>query len=236
MRRWHHRLGAVLGLVVILFAITGVLLNHSQSLHLDQRLIQSPLLLRWYDIEIPEPVAFAVGDHWVSHWGGNQLYFQEREVSYCEAPMSGAVLWRQQIVVACADGLVLLTAAGEFIERVGSIYQLPLPLTGVAVDGALYLQTPDAVYRADLDAMAWQRVPDTIAAAESVALPAELEAELRGAVAAAELTLERVLADIHSGRILGAAGTWLADIAALGMVFLGFSGLWMWWHLRQRRR
>lgn len=235
MRRWHRRLGAVFGLVAMLFAFTGVLLNHADTLGLNTRLVYHPALMQWYGIEVPEPVAFAVDDHWLSHWSGNQLYFGESEVTFCEPPMTGAVAWQQQIVVACGDGLVLLTQAGEFIERLGAIYRLPAPITGLAGGQQLYLKTPAGTYQADLEALSWTPVAIDPQAVAPSSLPSGIESVLRARVAGAELTLGRVLADIHSGRILGALGAWLADIAAVGMLFLGASGLWMWWRQRRHR-
>lgn len=232
MHRWHRRVGAVIGAIALLLAITGILLNHSEWLGLAHRTIDRPWLLALYGIEQPTAVAYPVGDLWVSHWGGNQLYLQQREVSFCQPPLSGAVLWQGQIVAACADGLVLLTPKGEVIERVGTIYGLPLPITGLAVADQLYLQAADGVYRADLDALQWDRAqadPETVVPSP---LPVSLATPLGKKLAGAELTLERVVADIHSGRILGGAGVWLADLAALGLVFLGGSGLWLWWRRR----
>jgi len=39
------------------------------------------------------------------------------------------------------------------------------------------------------------------------------------------LTVERVLLDLHSGRILAAAGVWLMDVVAVCMIVLALSGL-----------
>lgn len=235
MRRWHRRLGAVLGLVAILFAITGIALNHAQQLQLDRTTISNRFILNWYGIELPQPVAYRVGEYWVSHWGGQQLYFQQREVAFCEPPVNGAVLWQQVIVVACADALVLLDTEGTLLERVGEIYALPLPVTGLEVSQGLYLQTARGSFRANLDEFSWTPVTRDIEPVKPLALPAPLHQQLQTRLAGAELSLSRVLADIHSGRVLGAAGVWLADIAAIGIVFLGFSGLWMWWRQYRRR-
>lgn len=234
MRLWHRRVGAAIGLVALLLAITGVLLNHSERLGLARLTLNHPWLLALYGIEPPRPVAYAVGGLWVSHWGGNQLYLQDREVAFCRAPLSGAVLWQQQIVAACADDLILLSRQGDVIDRVGEIYGLPLPVQGLAVDDHLYLQTATGRFRADLEALQWQRVERQIAPVTPASLPPELARGMSSRLAGAELTLERVIADIHSGRILGGAGVWLADVVALGLVFLGGSGLWLWWRVRRR--
>ena len=52
----------------------------------------------------------------------------------------------------------------------------------------------------------------------------ELGRDYRGRV----LTLERLMVDLHSGRLFGLGGTWLMDIVAALMVVLAVSGLWLW--------
>jgi hypothetical protein len=42
------------------------------------------------------------------------------------------------------------------------------------------------------------------------------------------LPLERVILDIHSGRILGQAGVLLIDFMAILFLLLAMSGVWMW--------
>ena len=46
------------------------------------------------------------------------------------------------------------------------------------------------------------------------------------------LSWERLLADLHSGRILGAAGTYFMDFIALSLIVLSMTGLFQW---RRRR-
>ena len=48
------------------------------------------------------------------------------------------------------------------------------------------------------------------------------------------LTIERVVADIHSGRIVGLAGPYFMDLVAILLIVLGISGLVIW--LRPRRK
>lgn len=50
--------------------------------------------------------------------------------------------------------------------------------------------------------------------------------------------MERVILDLHSGRLLGNYGVYFSDIVALLMVFLAGSGLWLWSMrlLRERER
>jgi uncharacterized iron-regulated membrane protein len=42
------------------------------------------------------------------------------------------------------------------------------------------------------------------------------------------LSAERVMLDLHSGRILGRAGVYLVDAAAIVFLLLAVSGTWLW--------
>ncbi|MDP3677938.1 MAG: hypothetical protein Q8R23_02450, partial [Methylotenera sp.] len=48
------------------------------------------------------------------------------------------------------------------------------------------------------------------------------------------LPLERIVLDLHSGRIFGRYGPLLMDVAALVLIVLSFSGVWI--YLRTVRR
>jgi uncharacterized iron-regulated membrane protein len=50
------------------------------------------------------------------------------------------------------------------------------------------------------------------------------------------LPLERVMLDLHSGRILGRAGVYLVDTAAVLFLLLAISGVWLWARRRASAR
>ena len=43
------------------------------------------------------------------------------------------------------------------------------------------------------------------------------------------VTLEKLLLDIHTGRVLGPAGAYITDLAALAILLLSASGIYNWW-------
>ena len=53
--------------------------------------------------------------------------------------------------------------------------------------------------------------------------------ELRHAFRGKGLSMERVVLDLHSGRIFGHYGIYLMDTAAIALLWLSLSGLWVWW-------
>jgi len=50
------------------------------------------------------------------------------------------------------------------------------------------------------------------------------------------LKLERVILDLHSGRIFGRYGVYLMDFAAIALLWLSLSGLWVWSSRRNKMR
>ena len=50
----HKYIGIVSVVVIIMLVITGILLNHTQSLSLDQQKTSSKVLNNWYGIKIPQ--------------------------------------------------------------------------------------------------------------------------------------------------------------------------------------
>ena len=50
---WHRYAGIIAALFTLLLAITGIALNHTQRLQLDQIFVQADWMLDWYDIDLP---------------------------------------------------------------------------------------------------------------------------------------------------------------------------------------
>ena len=48
------------------------------------------------------------------------------------------------------------------------------------------------------------------------------------------ISWQRLMQDLHSGRWFGGWGVWMMDIAAVILLLLAVSGLWMWWGKRRR--
>ena len=48
---WHRRIGLLGLLLVIILAVTGILLNHTEKFKLDETYINNAWLLNWYGIK-----------------------------------------------------------------------------------------------------------------------------------------------------------------------------------------
>ena len=226
--RWHRRIGVTVAVLVIWLSVTGIVLNHSDQLQLDKAAVEQSLLLSLYGIERPTAISFSSAGRWFSHLGGNHLYLDGEEVAYCADYLAGVVWYHQQFVIACGDGLLLMSASGELIERVGSAYGVPETISGLAVTGnQLLLNTGVTVISADLDTLQWQPYQPITAVAWVVAASAP-DTLLSQLPLAGELDWERLLLDLHSGRLGSHLGRWLMDSAAVLFILLALSGIWVW--------
>lgn len=71
-------------------------------------------------------------------------------------------------------------------------------------------------------------VPAQTGWGQSVVVPAALRTELIRQYRGRGLSVERLLLDLHAGRLLGAFGVWLVDLTAVVCLGLAVSGLWLW--------
>ena len=229
--RWHRRLGVAAALVVIMLVLTGILLNHSSEMALDERPVESPLLLQRYGVEVPEVVSYPVGGSYLSLVSGTRLYLDEKEIAYCEAPLSAALAYGEGVIALCKDQLLLLTRDGEVVERLSSAYGLPENIIAMGrVQDQLWLRTEDSAYLADLHSLNFSpgAVPPDAVWAQPAVTPAPLHEALVRSHLGNDVHWERLLLDLHSGRLFGTFGVYLVDLSAIILLLLALSGAWVW--------
>ena len=237
---WHRHIGIISALFVILLAGTGLLLNHTEELALDSRHVPSGLLLDWYGIKAPSSMpGYRVGSHTISEVG-TRIYWDTTLMPQVSPPLRGAIAVQDMIIIGTDGQLVLFTSDGELIERMGKSDGTPAGIQslGINTGGDLVVRTATGILQADSTFLKWRESTDTpIHWSVPVQPVPELRKALQQAYRGSGLTLERVLLDIHTGRILGSHGTYLIDAAALLFLALAISGVWLWArHLSSARK
>lgn len=230
LKRWHRRIGVLAALLVIVVAFTGFALNHVTALQLDRLVIRSPTVLGWYGIALPETLSgFAVGERWISRVG-ERVFVDAQPVADCRSELIGAVALGEEWVAVCARELLSFDGDGLLLDRIDATYRLPVPVEAVGTDaGKLVLRARGQVLAVALEAPEFQpRAEAGVTWARPESLPQALVAALAPQAAGDEITMERLVLDLHSGRLLGIQGPWLMDALALAMVVLALSGLMAW--------
>ena len=228
---WHRYIGIAAAVFVIVLTVTGLLLNHTDELKLDSDYIQSDLLLDWYGINAPgELTGFTSGP--VSITAVNdQVFWGNEKLSHVSVPLAGLLVYRDLVVIAAGGGLSLYTTGGELIEKLEHVAGVPADILdiGITAQGLLAVNTAQGIYLTDDSMLEWRRAarPEVLWS-EATPVPAEFKAALQTAYRGSGLPVERVLLDLHSGRILGRAGVYLVDAAAILFLLLAMSGVWLW--------
>jgi hypothetical protein len=229
LRRSHRWVGTSLLLFVILLAVSGITLNHGDTLGLDRRYVNWTWILDAYGIQMPAPGAsYADAEHRVT-LVGERLYFNGRDIEQRTPALTGFVSLGPLVVAAGGSAVRILTADGDPVEVI--------ELSGLAgsiervgrYDGRAILQSAGNILRSDEDVaefLPWtdSAVGDIHWSEASAPNAAELSA-LERAYRGRGLTVERLLLDLHSGRILSLPGTLFMDFVGICMVVLGISGL-----------
>lgn len=234
--RWHRRLGLAAAVLVLVLSVTGIALNHTETLKLDESPLRNQWLLSLYGVEAPDITSYAFGEQYLSHLGGDYLYLNREELAYCRGHFAGVVSITGLWVAGCGDELILMTADGEIIERIGSVYQLPTSLTRIGRCGeSLCFEAGAQRYIGDVDQLAWRPVDRGESAwSQPVKAPDSIRKALVEQYQGEAINWERVMLDLHSGRILSGFGVALMDLAAIGLILLSLSGFTLWYQGRRR--
>tara|TARA_B100000029_G_scaffold485248_1_gene538379 strand:+ start:1941 stop:2651 length:711 start_codon:yes stop_codon:yes gene_type:complete len=225
--RWHGNLGVVASVLVAILIITGIALNHTERLNLDSQFVGNDWLLTWYGIA-PErsPVNFRVGSRWLSEVDGG-LFMDAVPVPSFKGSLVGAVQGDGVIVIASRDTIYLVEDNGQLVEKLswkaGAISRIG------HLKAAIYIQSGGDNF-ASLDGfLTWKRSVEEPEWALAQEAPAEVKESVLLAFRGRGLPWERVLLDLHSGRILGSWGSYLMDAAAVVLLFLVISGIYNWY-------
>ena len=233
-RHWARRTHRVLGmgslLFVILISFSGLILNHADALGIS-RYAAGSWLLRIYGIELP-PVdsAFAAGGVMFAT-SAETLYANGAEFAMGVDRLIGAVAVDDGIVVATGNEFFLVNSDAELIERFSPETSVLMSKLGTD-DQRIIVTVQDNFSELDPQRMSLSAPENIMTDGVAWSQPATLsdeQAEQIGTTALGRaVNWERVLLDFHSGRILPIVGRYIADITALSLLYMCFSGVVLW--------
>ncbi len=243
-RPWHRRLGIASALLVVMVAVSGVLINHSNDFKLDTAHVHQGWLLDHYGIKAPGQIAIYASEPLLAA-SDNLLWLRDKPVLEAQGPLLGALAYGEHYVAIDAQHLYLLDQQGALLEQQSRATGLPQDLRALALlptgdAGQLWLNTASGSYLSDSDLIEWQeskplvaldwQTPLADASSETISKALSLKAR------AMHLSWERVLLDLHSGRIVGLPGSLMMDLVALCLIFMAISGLYLWQQAKPRKR
>ncbi len=226
LRRWHRWTGILSAAIMLIVAVTGILLNHADDLALDERLIHNRAVVAFYGLDA-QPTAEYVesASHLLVRHDG-VLYLDGRPVVDLDEPLVGAMAAPVGVIAATAGRLLLIDDEARLIESLSGSLGLPLPVEalGTTAAGDPAFRASRRTYLLDPETLNWTATDAELAVrgTATAGLPPDFSD-----VASPAVSLEHVLLDLHTGRVLGRPGPWVADLAALGLCLLAASGIAM---------
>lgn len=241
-RKLHRWTGLSLILFVIFMVFSGILLNHTAGLKLDSHYVKAGWVLDWYGIKPDfETTQYFVEPEYITKIG-DRLYLNQKMIGKDKdinnTPLVGAVKTGNFIVAGLSDKILLLTLEGELVETINAYQGLPAPIEklGLTKSAGLLLATRDGNFKFDLNELKSRRVQRVSQKwAEPSKLPVNLKHTLLTSHRESSLSWERVVQDLHSGRLFGNWGVYVVDFFAILFLVLSLTGFLLWFINRTRK-
>ncbi|MGI2258851.1 PepSY domain-containing protein [Shewanella sp. GXUN23E] len=233
VRHWHRRLALIASLFILLLTLTGVALNHAHDWGLDNKGVRHSWLLDYYGIR-PPAQTLVIQPYGITD---NLLWLDDRLLFEASGPLLAAGAFAGYHIAMDSARLYVLTQDGQLLDTLDAASGLNMPLTRMAA------ATDNGCHKLWLETGAgtvW--LNEQLLAPIAGAAPANLvwltptvndDETLMLNARAMHLSWERVLQDVHSGRLLGISGKWLWDLLALALLTIALTGLKLWWQQRR---
>jgi hypothetical protein len=234
----HRRIGLVVIWLVLWLAITGVLLNHSNDLNLDGIALKYSWLQKLYGLESePSTMAYPMGGDWLLALPG-AYYLEGQIIEEDYGQLIGGLKLKDSSLLVTNESVVVLDQNAEVLEVLGVFHGLEGEFLKVGLyRGQPLLKTSKEYYLASMGLLEWGPFSQSSAEVKWSTLKPmpeillnkirELERSDRPAV-----SLERVILDLHSGRLFGRLSWLFMDIFALLLITGSISGFVIWFKLR----
>lgn len=238
LRKWHRYVGLIVSLFLLELSVTGWLLNHTDSFNLSDHFIESPWLLKSYGIQPGKLTSIQLDEqHWLTQvddqWFLNDEFWVQSEVPWVDAVWIG-----DEIILAASHRLWSLDRQGRQLWMLDDLDGLPMPVRALAVTrkGVVYFKagTPQAAWwQLQTEHLSWQPVHSVPVSMtrQNTKLPESLHRRIQEKAAGRQITLERWLLDLHSGRLFKTP--LVMDVIAALMAVLAISGVWLFVRLRR---
>jgi len=248
VRKWHRRIGLAISLFLLNLAITGILLNHYESMDLHKKYLTSSFILDWYGIQAPEKFLCTVAfDHQICQVD-QQLIAMDTTENVSVIPMEDSNLilvanYENNVVLVSGAEIKLLQADFSIIDETYLTEEYNLQLVNAVLIGdqlileaesgnqLLFDLTDFEMVQLGSDHLKLKSGSDQLELG-SDQLDQKIQAKLSKYYREHQIHMLKLVQDLHSGQILTTNGKLLTDLVGLLLILLAVSGIITW----QRRK
>jgi len=203
-RKWHRRIGFTAALFLVNLAITGILLNHSDELSLHKRYVTSNWLVEWYGVKAPSTVSCLpelISGRKICQIA-EKIYSDNNLLVEESTNLRGFLEHQQLIYLATENTIYIYTKEMLLVEILNNDSDLPTPLSSI------HRLKPELL--------------------DTFKLPSNEMNRLKSLYLGRQITLLKLVQDLHSGRILSLPGKLLVDLVGIIVILLSISGFIAW--------
>jgi len=230
LHKWHRRIGLLASSFIIFLVITGIGLQHSDELGLPTQHLTNSWLLNFYGIK-PNPItSYKIGNQIISHTG-NHLYLSDKPIIGDVENILGAVNQDDQIIIATSNSLLIIDIDGNILDEITVVDGLAEKLLGItkSQDDSIIIRGQSNHWQSQNDLYHWKEYKNSqLAFDEPIETPPPLRENIENHDMSQHISVERFVLDAHSGRFLGRYGIYIIDLAAVLLLILSLSGIWLW--------
>lgn len=241
--KFHRYLGLVVALFLVWLSVSGIFLNHTEDLKLDQKHLQSKVINGLYGIKkLQLGKSFQFENNWIVQFGSEVILNQQVLIT-TSLPLLAALETEEYFIIGTSEQVTLFTKAGELIDNLKTPATLEnMAWYSVTDDKQLVIKTSTGDYLANEDITEWTAFSfekanidkSSVQWSAKSQLPIENNKQLSNKYNGKGPTLEQVMLDTHSGRIFGKLGVYLADFIAAMTIILTLLGVYLWWRRIKR--
>ncbi len=230
LHKWHRRIGLLASIFIVFLVITGIVIQHSDSLDLPKKHLTNAWLLKHYGIK-PNPITtYQLGNQTISH-AGDYLYLSGKPVTENIDGLFGAIQRGDQFIIATTNSLTVITHDGFIVDEITTLDGLAEAPLGISLstDGSPIIRGISKYWVSKKDLFSWHEYQGDhpVWVTPDITLPA-LRQVIEAHDMSQQISMERFLLDAHSGRILGKYGVFIIDAAAILLLLLSLTGIWLW--------
>ncbi|MGH1538527.1 MAG: PepSY domain-containing protein [Gammaproteobacteria bacterium] len=231
LHKWHRRIGLVATAFIVFLVLTGIALQHSDDFKLNTQYLSNTWLLKYYGIK-PNPIStYQLDNQTISH-AGDTIYLSGKPVIHQVFAIHGAIKQaNSEIIIATSDSLVVIDDSGNIIDEITTQDGLQETPIGIALSNrnTTVVRGINTYWESLGDLSNWQTLqgPHPHWVSPTITLPA-LKQVIETHDMSKQINFERFLLDAHSGRFFGKYGIYVIDIAAILLLILSITGIWLW--------
>ena len=229
--KFHNIVGLFVCLVLIHLSVTGIVLNHTDKLNLNQTKISWNWLLKVYGIGIPETNAvFAIEDNFF-HQTNSKIFMNTESIMRDKSKLVGVIDFNNQFIISTTDKIIQVNKSGDFIKKI----ELPQNLIGEInkigpYSKGIVIQINKNKFLSDKSLENWSPInnSDKIIWSTESNVPADINKKIKAYYVGEGISIEQIILDLHSGVIFKDVGKLFMDIIALLLILMSVSGVWIW--------